>query len=63
MTPTFFAKQSDFRNWLEKNHKKETSPLTVLPIPTRPRLVSDQRAARSKRCWSETKQQRRHTTL
>lgn len=24
MTPTFFAKQSDFRNWLQKNHKKET---------------------------------------
>jgi len=23
MTPTFFAKQSDFRNWLEKNHTKE----------------------------------------
>ena len=27
MTPTFFAKQSDFRNWLEKNHKKETELL------------------------------------
>ena len=24
MKPTFFAKQSDFRKWLEKNHKKET---------------------------------------
>ena len=24
MTPTFFAKQSDFRKWLKKNHKKET---------------------------------------
>ena len=24
MTPTFFAKQSDFRNWLKKYHKKET---------------------------------------
>jgi uncharacterized protein YdeI (YjbR/CyaY-like superfamily) len=24
MTPTFFAKPSDFRKWLEKNHKKET---------------------------------------
>lgn len=24
MTPTFFAKQSDFRNWLKRNHKKET---------------------------------------
>ncbi|MES2284383.1 MAG: YdeI/OmpD-associated family protein [Bacteroidota bacterium] len=23
MEPTFFAKQSDFRKWLEKNHKKE----------------------------------------
>ena len=23
MTPTFFAKQSDFRKWLKKNHKKE----------------------------------------
>ena len=23
MTPTFFAKQSDFRKWLEKNHNKE----------------------------------------
>jgi uncharacterized protein YdeI (YjbR/CyaY-like superfamily) len=23
MTSTFFAKQSDFRKWLEKNHKKE----------------------------------------
>jgi uncharacterized protein YdeI (YjbR/CyaY-like superfamily) len=27
MTPTFFAKQSDFRNWLKKNHKKETELL------------------------------------
>ena len=24
MTQTFFAKQSDFRKWLKKNHKKET---------------------------------------
>jgi uncharacterized protein YdeI (YjbR/CyaY-like superfamily) len=24
MTPTFFAKQSDFRKWLQKNHTKET---------------------------------------
>ena len=24
MKPTFFAKQSDFRKWLLKNHKKET---------------------------------------
>jgi len=24
MTPTFFAKQSDFRKWLKKYHKKET---------------------------------------
>ena len=24
MLPTFFAKQSGFRNWLNKNHKKET---------------------------------------
>lgn len=24
MLPTFFAKQSGFRNWLKKNHKKET---------------------------------------
>jgi len=24
MAPTFFAKQSDFRKWLKKNHKKET---------------------------------------
>src|SRR5262245_29222384 len=24
MEPTFFAKQSDFRKWLRKNHKKET---------------------------------------
>jgi len=24
MTPIFFAKQSDFRKWLRKNHKKET---------------------------------------
>ena len=24
MTPTFFAKQSDFRNWLKKHHQKET---------------------------------------
>jgi uncharacterized protein YdeI (YjbR/CyaY-like superfamily) len=23
-TPTFFAKQSDFRKWLEKNHEKKT---------------------------------------
>jgi uncharacterized protein YdeI (YjbR/CyaY-like superfamily) len=23
MQPTFFAKQSDFRQWLMKNHKKE----------------------------------------
>ncbi len=27
MTLTFFAKQSDFRKWLEKNHKKETELL------------------------------------
>jgi len=27
MTPTFFAKQSAFRNWLEKNHKKEAELL------------------------------------
>ncbi|MDP1747119.1 MAG: YdeI/OmpD-associated family protein [Bacteroidota bacterium] len=27
MEPTFFAKQSDFRKWLEKNHKKETELL------------------------------------
>ena len=25
MTPTFFAKQSDFRKWLKKNHTKETA--------------------------------------
>ncbi len=25
MTPTFFAKQSDFRNWLEKTIKKKQS--------------------------------------
>ncbi len=24
MAPTFFAKQADFRNWLAKNHQKET---------------------------------------
>lgn len=24
MTPVFFAKQSDFRKWLEENHEKET---------------------------------------
>lgn len=27
MTPTFFAKQLDFRKWLVKNHKKETELL------------------------------------
>src|SRR6187549_3592445 len=27
MTPTFFANQSDFRKWLQKNHKKETELL------------------------------------
>lgn len=27
MTPIFFAKQSDFRKWLDKNHKKETELL------------------------------------
>ena len=27
MKPIFFAKQSDFRKWLEKNHKKETELL------------------------------------
>jgi uncharacterized protein YdeI (YjbR/CyaY-like superfamily) len=27
MTPTFFAKQSDFRKWLEKNHDKKTELL------------------------------------
>src|SRR5436190_8307851 len=27
MTPTFFSKQSDFRKWLQKNHKKETELL------------------------------------
>ena len=25
--PTFFARQSDFRKWLQKNHKKETELL------------------------------------
>ena len=27
MTPTFFAKQSEFRRWLDKNHNKETELL------------------------------------
>ncbi len=27
MTPTFFAKPSDFRKWLQKNHQKETELL------------------------------------
>jgi uncharacterized protein YdeI (YjbR/CyaY-like superfamily) len=27
MTPKFFTKQSDFRKWLEQNHKKETELL------------------------------------
>lgn len=27
MTPTFFSKQSEFRKWLDKNHKKETELL------------------------------------
>src|SRR6187549_365301 len=27
MTPTFFANQSDFRKWLQKNHTKETELL------------------------------------
>ena len=27
LKPIFFAKQSDFRKWLEKNHKKETELL------------------------------------
>ena len=27
MKPIFFAKQTDFRKWLEKNHKKETELL------------------------------------
>jgi len=27
MTPTFFSSQLDFRNWLEKNHDKETELL------------------------------------
>ena len=27
MTPIFFAKQSDFRKWLEKNHKKKSELL------------------------------------
>ena len=27
MAPTFFAKQSDFRKWLQKNHKRETELL------------------------------------
>ena len=27
MEPTFFAKPSDFRNWLQKNHKKQTELL------------------------------------
>ena len=27
MAPTFFTKQSDFRKWLRKNHKKETELL------------------------------------
>jgi len=27
MTPTFFATQSEFRKWLEKNHKNETELL------------------------------------
>jgi len=28
--PTFFAKQSDFRKWLQKNHKKESELLVGL---------------------------------
>ena len=27
ITPTFFAKQSNFRKWLQKNHKRETELL------------------------------------
>ena len=27
MAPTFFAKQADFRKWLQKNHKRETELL------------------------------------
>jgi len=27
MAPTFFSKQSDFRKWLQKNHKRETELL------------------------------------
>jgi hypothetical protein len=27
MTPTFFAKQPDFRKWLQENHKKNTELL------------------------------------
>jgi len=27
MTPTFFLTQSEFRKWLDKNHKKETELL------------------------------------
>jgi len=30
MAPTFFAKQSDFRKWLQKNHKKESELLVGL---------------------------------
>ncbi len=30
MTPTFFAKQSDFRKWLQKNHTKETELIVGL---------------------------------
>src|SRR4029078_13338009 len=26
-TPTFFARQADFRKWLQKNHKRETELL------------------------------------
>lgn len=27
MTPVFFKKQTDFRKWLEKNHKEEAELL------------------------------------
>jgi uncharacterized protein YdeI (YjbR/CyaY-like superfamily) len=48
MQPTFFAKQSDFRQWLLENHKKETEIIvgfyklgTGIPSITWPQSVDE----------------------
>ena len=62
MTATFFANQSDFRNWLEKNHKKETELLVGFYFVhgRRPHLPSD---SKSQFCAWRTSPRRNDTYL